>query len=52
VDVPSKESGGGPHPSSGAMVGQRYVVAFDGGGAGMVITDGRGVPLQLGGGGQ
>jgi hypothetical protein len=55
ADVPDKEIGGGAHPSSGAVRRRRRslgATAFDSGGGCTVVTDGRGVPLQLGGGGQ
>jgi hypothetical protein len=48
--VPDKESGGRAHPSSYASVGRCCAVAFDDGGAGTMVADDRGVPLQLGGG--
>jgi hypothetical protein len=37
--VLGKEIRGGAHPSSGASVGRRGVVAFDGGGACTVVAD-------------
>jgi hypothetical protein len=55
VDAPGKKSGGGTHRGGGTMVGwwsRARSTAFGGNGAGTVVADGRGVLLQLGGGGQ
>jgi hypothetical protein len=55
ADAPGKKSGGGAHQGGGTTVGWRSrarSTTFGGDGAGTVVADGRGVLLQLGGGGQ
>jgi hypothetical protein len=55
TDAPGKKSGGGAHRGGGVTVGwrsQAWSMAFSGDGAGMVVADGQGIPLQLGGGGK